>query len=260
MEDISFSPEGICPISSPRGHGYTPSPIDLTPSPIEADPTPSPSPINVDSTPSLIEDEANNVEAQGGISRLKSKIWQHFKKIKVNGIDKAECNYCKKLLGGKAKNGTKHLWQHHQICVQYKILMRGMKGQAFLKPKVVQGKQELGAGTYDTENARGELAKAIIMHEYPLSIVDHLGFRRYSASLQPVFQVPTRNTIKEIMKIYENERATSLKLLDSLDRRVAITSDMWTSTNQKRGYMAITPHYVDGSWNLQSQILRFYEL
>jgi len=48
------------------------------------------------------------VEAQGGICRLKSKIWQHFKKIKVNGLDKAECKYCKKL-GGKSKNGTKHL-------------------------------------------------------------------------------------------------------------------------------------------------------
>jgi len=58
------------------------------------------------------------------------------------------------------------------------------------------------------------------------------------------------------MKIYENERATTLKLLDSLDGRVAITSDMWTSTSQKKGYMAITTHYVDGCWNLQSQILR----
>jgi len=81
------------------------------------------------------------------------------------------------------------------------------------------------------------------MHEYPLSIVDQLGFRRYFVALQPVFQVPTRNTIKkEIMKIYE----TTLKLLDSLDGRVTITSDMWTSTNQKWDYMAITTHYVNG--------------
>ena len=96
----------------------------------------------------------------------------------------------------------------------------------------MQRKHELGAGTYDAECARGELAKAIIMHEYPLSIMDHLGFRRYSTALQPAFQVPTRNTIKkEIMKIYENERATTLKLLDSPDGRVVITSDMWTSTS-----------------------------
>ncbi|KAH1221104.1 Zinc finger BED domain-containing protein RICESLEEPER 2 [Glycine max] len=133
--------------------------------------------------------------------------------------------------------------------------MRGMKGQTFLIPKVIQGKQELGAGTYDAERAREKLAKAIIMHEYPLSIVDHLGFRRYSTALQPVFILETQ--LKEIMKIYENERATNLKLLGSLDGRVVITSDMWTSTSQKKGYMAITTHYVDGCWNLQSQILRF---
>ncbi|CAN1169823.1 Putative AC transposase, partial [Linum perenne] len=32
---------------------------------------------------------------------------------------------------------------------------------------------------------------------------------------------------------------------------------MWTATNQKRGYMAITAHYVDNSWNLRSIMLRF---
>ncbi|KAL5187475.1 putative AC transposase [Glycine soja] len=94
--------------------------------------------------------------------------------------------------------------------------------------QVVQRKHELGAGTYDAECARGELAKAIIMHEYPLSIMDHLGFRRYSAALQPVFQ-----------------------LLDSLDGRVVITSDMWTSTNQKRGFIyVLAPHTSDRLCNV----------
>ena len=59
------------------------------------------------------------------------------------------------------------------------------------------------------------------------------------------------------MKIYENEQATTLKLLDSLDGRMVITLDIWTSTSQKRGYMTITAHYVDDCWNLQSQILRY---
>ena len=109
MEDISFSPEGIYHIPSPINESPSPSPIDQTPSPIQVDLAPSPSPINVDHTPSPHEDEVYNVEAQGGICRLKSKIWQHFKKIKVNGLEKAECKYCKKLLGGKSKNGTKQL-------------------------------------------------------------------------------------------------------------------------------------------------------
>ena len=95
MKDISFSLKGICPIPSPINQTPSPSPndqtlspIDQAPSPIQADPTLSPSHINVDPTPSPHEDEVNNVEAQGGICRLKSKIWHHLKKIKVNGMDK----------------------------------------------------------------------------------------------------------------------------------------------------------------------------
>ena len=126
--------------------------------------------------------------------------------------------------------------------------MRGNTGQTFLKPKFVHGKQELATGTYDADNARRELANAIIMHEYPLSIVDHVGFKRYSAALQPVFQVPCRNTMKrEIFRIYQEERSMALKLLDSLQGRVAIISDMWTASNQKKGYMAVTAHYIDVS-------------
>ncbi|CAN1192979.1 Putative AC9 transposase [Linum perenne] len=32
---------------------------------------------------------------------------------------------------------------------------------------------------------------------------------------------------------------------------------MWTATNQKRGYMAVTAHYIDNAWNLRSYLLRF---
>ncbi|KAL5570406.1 hypothetical protein UlMin_026981 [Ulmus minor] len=32
---------------------------------------------------------------------------------------------------------------------------------------------------------------------------------------------------------------------------------MWTASNQKKGYMVVTAHYIDDSWILQSKILRF---
>ena len=38
------------------------------------------------------------IEEQG---RFKSVVWNYFKKRKVNGKDKAECNYCTRLLVGR---------------------------------------------------------------------------------------------------------------------------------------------------------------
>ena len=52
--------------------------------------------------------------------RLKSIVWNDFKKRKVDGKDKAECNYCTRLLVGGSKNGTKHLHDHLKICPRKK--------------------------------------------------------------------------------------------------------------------------------------------
>lgn len=95
---------------------------------------------------------------------------------------------------------------------------------------------------------RRELASMIIMHKYPLIIVEYVGFRRYSMTLQPLFKVPSRNTVKsDIIKIFDCERGKKMKILEKNDSRVAITTGMWTSSNQKRGFMAVTAHFIDSS-------------
>ncbi|CAN1146603.1 Putative AC9 transposase, partial [Linum perenne] len=96
------------------------------------------------------------------------------------------------------------------------------------------------------------------MHEYPLSIVEHLHFKRFCYSLQPLFNVPSRNTLKrDVMRLYFDERAKIQRLIDSSKGRVAITTDMWTASNERKGYMAVTAHYIDNGWCLRSQLLRF---
>ncbi|CAN1760634.1 Putative AC9 transposase [Linum perenne] len=83
------------------------------------------------------------------------------------------------------------------------------------------------------------------LKNFSLSIVDHIGLKRYSCSLQPLFKVPCRNTIKkEILTLYEVTKIKIKRDLHENRGRIAMTTDMWTATNQKRGYMAITAHYV----------------
>ncbi|CAN1181435.1 Zinc finger BED domain-containing protein RICESLEEPER 2 [Linum perenne] len=95
----------------------------------------------------------------------------------------------------------------------------------------------------------------ILIHEYPLSIVDHLGFKRFCCALQPLFKVPCIK--KEILTLYELTKTKIQREIDGNRGRVAVKTDMWTTTNQKRGYMAITAHYIDNSWKLRSILLRF---
>jgi hypothetical protein len=58
------------------------------------------------------------------------------------------------------------------------------------------------------------------------------------------------------MMEYGEEKKKAIEYMAGIDSRVAITTDMWTSENQKRGYMAITTHFIDESWTLRSIIMR----
>ncbi|KAF0923236.1 hypothetical protein E2562_003445 [Oryza meyeriana var. granulata] len=66
-----------------------------------------------------------------------------------------------------------------------------------------------------------------------------------------------QSLVKDIMVQYELERKKVIEYMAGITSRVAITSDLWTSDNQKRGYMAITAHFIDESWTLRSIIMRF---
>jgi hypothetical protein len=58
------------------------------------------------------------------------------------------------------------------------------------------------------------------------------------------------------MAQYEVERKNAIEYMAGIQSRVAITTDLWTSENQKIGYTAITTHFIDKSWTLRNVIMR----
>lgn len=132
---------------------------------------------------------------------LTSEAWKHFKREKIDDKWKAICKYCDRKLLGETKQGTKHLHDHIRTCK-----LRTVRGprQSIIKTleqstSSMGNKAEsvvVGNYTFTQDVARKELARMTILHEYPIMMVDHIGFRRYSHALQPLFKIVTRNTIK----------------------------------------------------------------
>ena len=59
------------------------------------------------------------------------------------------------------------------------------------------------------------------------------------------------------MSIYDLEREKSMHEIEKNQSRIAITTDMWTSQNKKRGFMVVTAHFIDDFWRLQSRVMRY---
>ncbi|KHN03605.1 Putative AC transposase [Glycine soja] len=207
--------------------------------------------------------------------KKKSIVWEHFTIETVSpGCRRACCKQCKQSFAystGSKVAGTSHLKRHiaKGTCP---ALLRGQDQNQF-SPYTPRSRGSDAAGNassapkrryrspntpyiiFDQDRCRHEIARMIIMHDYPLHMVEHPGFVAFVQNLQPQFNMVTFNTIQgDCVATYLMEKQCVMKYFDGLPGRVCLTLDVWTSS-QSVGYVFITGHFVDSDWKLQRRIL-----
>jgi len=207
-----------------------PSPCSTTPNMETTNPTPTPTSntdANVDSygTPHGAKDERDTL-VLGKRRKFISKVWKHYDYEVIGGVPKAICKCCKKKFGGASRNGTKHLKDHHAICPLKRhrdIVSDFTQKKLKIESSGDKKGQVLFVNGFDEGFARKELVHMVIMHEYPLCMVRHVGFRRHSKALQPSFTMISRNTLrKDILKVFDFEKGKTMKLLASVQSKITI--------------------------------------
>ncbi|KAK2655812.1 hypothetical protein Ddye_008864 [Dipteronia dyeriana] len=78
--------------------------------------------------------------------------------------------------------------------------------------------------------------------------------------MNPRFDVPSKRTIvRDLYKLYVEERIKLKKYFKSSQVRVCLTTDTWTSI-QNINFMVVTAHFIDCDWKLQKRILSFSQI
>ncbi|KAI9115799.1 hypothetical protein K1719_013468 [Acacia pycnantha] len=182
-------------------------------------------------------------------SRLKSVVWNDFDRIKKGDTYHAICRHCKKKLSGSSTSGTSHLRNHLIRCqrrgnhgmAQYITTREKRKEGALavanfnldqdqkkddalnlvnIKYEHDQLKDDsvaAGNSNLDQRRSQLDLARMIILHGYPLSIVEHVGFKMFVKNLQPMFELVTLNMVEaDCIEIYEKEKQKMTEILDRL--------------------------------------------
>uniref|UniRef100_A0A8I6YBX4 BED-type domain-containing protein n=1 Tax=Hordeum vulgare subsp. vulgare TaxID=112509 RepID=A0A8I6YBX4_HORVV len=165
-------------------------------------------------------DDVEVVEVQPSKRKLTSKVWLEMKKMRINGEWKAKFNWCHKVLTAGSRNGTKHLRLHLEICTLKKLKNKGSKtlSQSSLKVSAKEdGKVSMEGYTFDQEYARIDLGIMLALYNYPWSMVDYVGFRRFVAAVQPLFKLHTRNTIRgDIVGRYKIGRKKAIEYMNMI--------------------------------------------
>jgi BED zinc finger len=164
--------------------------------------------------------------------RKKSPVWDHFTIENVSGgCSRACCKLCKQTFAyssGSKIVGTSHLKRHitHGSCSMIKSEKRSrlaltagteseQDGGSVDTPPTkrryrVSGYQN---ALFDPEKSLNYLAKMIILHDYPLHIVEQPAFVAFVESLNPRFKVLDVGSMEgEILAIYQREKESLVQV------------------------------------------------
>ncbi|XP_048596538.1 zinc finger BED domain-containing protein DAYSLEEPER-like [Brassica napus] len=88
----------------------------------------------------------------------------------------------------------------------------------------------------------------IIMHDYPLRVVDH--FAGFLKVLRPQFTMPRLNTIHDdCVLMFLSQKQKLSDIITKIPGGVNLAVDVWSS-KQSVGYALVSGHFVDKDWNL----------
>ncbi|RRT69539.1 hypothetical protein B296_00016584 [Ensete ventricosum] len=181
--------------------------------------------------------------------RKKSMVWEHFTvEVVSNGCTRACCKLCKQTFAysnGSKVAGTSHLKRHIAL------------GSYTSDPPKKRYRTSGFVNVFDQEESYLYLAKMIIVHEYPLHMVENPAFVSFVQSLQPRFKMVDVNAMEgEVLSVYHKEKQNLMQIFGTMPGRISLTIGLWT-TSQTLGYICVSGQYVDSDWKLHRRMLNF---
>lgn len=100
----------------------------------------------------------------------------------------------------------------------------------------------------------------IILHGYPLTLVEQVGFKVFVKNLQPLFEfLPNSNVEISCIEICRREKEKVNEMINKLCGRINLSIEMWSSA-ENTSFLCLSAHYIDEKWTLQKKILNFLTL
>ncbi|XP_074352246.1 zinc finger BED domain-containing protein RICESLEEPER 2-like [Apium graveolens] len=183
-----------------------------------------------------------------------SKVWDYMAEFKDGDKVVYRCKLCGKDFIKSDISSTSAMKRHLERCVKEYggTLQTQLQFQRGSNDEV-----KLASFKYDHALMREKISHYIMINELPFMHVKSYMFNEIMRTATPLFQKITRGTLKgDCNTTYEIEKK-KLKEKFKSAQKINITTDMWTSSHQKLGYMVITAHWINIDWKLNSRVLNF---
>ncbi|XP_078149575.1 uncharacterized protein LOC144544904 isoform X2 [Carex rostrata] len=229
----------------------------------------------------------------------KRSIWDCFTKVELpDGIKKAKCNNCDKLLScDSKKHGTSQLWRHFNSCNSTEPSNKDARTtlpsyssgnrhnhlrntqQRNTEPSVSQennlGENHLGyvqqistelSGNrenqleYDPQKNRELFVKMVIDNKSMLEHVENPFLQEFARFLQPLYRHVTRRDVEEdCLTFYKKEKAKLKEKITKLTSKVSLSVKRFYIPKDPCFISCVAAHFIDNDFKLFKKIIGFVE-
>jgi hypothetical protein len=144
-----------------------------------------------------------------------SKVRNDFVSVKIGGVKKSQCNWCKKLFAVGKSSTTSTLGRHLSSCVRYVEFYNSKKQRtlSFEPSRECSDHDGFGSLTtfsYKESRVRELAAHMVLLHEYPFNMMEHELFNKFMKACTPHWKKISRATVRnDCMTTYQNEKKES---------------------------------------------------
>ena len=177
-----------------------------------------------------------------------SDVWKFFQKAKNddNVVISINCQLCETEYGTKTSTTTlrRHLESSHSSV----YIPNNKQKQRQISPYTLAEQKHITV----------KLAQWITVDLQPFSVVERMEFKQFIYVLDPRYVIPCRQNIKqEIDSLFLQRKANIQSDINTFTTKVALTTDIWSSSYSNIAFLGITMHYINSDWKLKKCLLDF---
>nr|CAG8634178.1 12872_t:CDS:2 [Entrophospora candida] len=167
------------------------------------------------------------------------------------------------ILRHSTRKHKSSIWDHCESLPNgWRCVVKLNNGELYIASKILENNESLihnmippltdSQGNY----IKKKLIEFLIKDSQPFYILKSPSFQHFIHSLNPHFKIPCIDVIKESLFILYDHSINELK--DNLFNNclyASLTTDFWTSTNQKKGFMGITCTWISENFEPNEVLL-----
>jgi hypothetical protein len=175
-----------------------------------------------------------------------SDVWNFFQKVKRDNIvTSIYCQICKAEYG--ALTSTTSLRRH----------LINIHGSIYKQTN--QSRRQISLYSPSKQShITAKLAQWVAVNLQPFNMVEQREFQEFVYTLDPRYVVPCRQTIKEKAdSLFIKRRENVMLNIGNFSAKIALTTDIWSSSYNSTSFLGITMHYINDDWEIKKCLLDF---